>query len=1199
MGVCYLQHRIVTGLHANKIPSSGSSRMKNYHHFCNRDNEGDDCEKWKTEIRNNAKYLFLAVYVFLIITLLTVAQNLRISLINSTKIMHIKCNFISVTTAGTHFGIRHLTSCWVLIIICYLARCKNAKMHLILKNFGISRGRCFKDSGRVAKMQIFLSFWTTIINLLLIIISLPAIKNPGPDTHEKLSCLYQNVRGFVPFSGLSKKIPPLDRNKLNEFQTYVYENKPGLVLLTETWLTKEHLDNEIFPNDTYRCFRLDRSPKTHPPDPANKKKFREKGGGVLIAVRSDLNVEPKQVSITSKAEITSIELKFSNKEILCISLCYRVGTLGMPNFNEVEKHLRAIAQKKKYSKHIVLGDFNLSKTSWPEGQSTDNIEKLFIDLFGDLGLQQMICQPTHQAGRILDLLLTTRESTVREISVASQHTVCHSDHFAINFLIDSKVERVIHKRKTLNFKKANWEGLNKALNSVKWDSLIGNDESETSWKKFKVVLSSLIDKFIPTVVVKDNNHPPWYDDETFKMHKKKARLRQKYKDSELTADYENYSECRKQFKILINEKMRSYVEDESDPGLISKKFWKYLKSTSGGTRVPETISYGSRFRNNPGGQSELFNEFFCDQFSEASNYDIDIDFTHDSDFDIDFDFRKIRKLLKMVNPNKAAGPDGIHGKILKNCAVSLAYPLSLIFRTTYNSGMIPKDWKVANVVPVHKKGSKMTVENYRPISLTSLIMKVFEKLIRDELMLRCEAQLSNNQHGFLPKKSCTTQLIDFTDSVAQGLNSSIRTDIVYFDFAKAFDSVNHDIILSKLKNRFKIDGTMLKFMVNYLQNREQCVVIAGNKSGMANVRSGVPQGSILGPLLFVLFIDDMSEVVSDDTNIALYADDTKIWRRITCWADHTALQQDIDSLHQWSICNKMKFHPKKCKVVPVSPPGKGLQDLFNKIFPLRKTFFYKLDGSELEYVNEEKDLGVIVTSNFSWEQQVDALFNKASSRLGLLKRTMHFVKCQKQRRAFYLAIVRSQFEHCVQVWRPSSETQIKRLERIQRRAVKWILSEEGHSYNDMEYLSRLRDLDLLPLKERFTISDLLLFFDIYHGESCVKLPDYVKHPPQDQRCRLRQKIMPPKYIEGHKSHILSQLRQSRHDSLSLRCEIDPHCVPFKSSFFFRCVQEWNCIPSEIKELVSKNTFKEKLTEHIKNETFNFSDFEGAHESPLE
>ena len=217
---------------------------------------------------------------------------------------------------------------------------------------------------------------------------------------------------------------------------------------------------------------------------------------------------------------------------------------------------------------------------------------------------------------------------------------------------------------------------------------------------------------------------------------------------------------------------------------------------------------------------------------------------------------------------------------------------------------------------------------------------------------------------------------------------------------------------------------------------------------------------------------------------------------------------------------------------------------------------------------------------------MERLFSKASSRLGLLKRTMHFVKCPKQRKAFYLAIVRSQFEHCVQVWRPSSDSLNNKLERIQRRAVKWILSEQGHSYNDYEYLMRLRDLDLLPLKERFLTSDLLLFYDAYNDMSCVKLPSYVKHLSQNERGRLRPKIVPPQHYAGNESGLcLQEMRQSRNDCFSLKCEIEPKSPAFRSSFFFRTVQEWNRLPSEIKESVSKTLFREKLLEHIKTITF--------------
>ncbi len=197
-------------------------------------------------------------------------------------------------------------------------------------------------------------------------------------------------------------------------------------------------------------------------------------------------------------------------------------------------------------------------------------------------------------------------------------------------------------------------------------------------------------------------------------------------------------------------------------------------------------------------------------------------------------------------------------------------------------------------------------------------MKVFEKVVREELLLKCQQKLNSYQHGFLPQKSCTTQMVEYIDSLVTSINDNVRTDVIYFDFAKAFDSVNHDVILMKLKHQFGIDGTLLKFIMNYLKDRKQCVLIGGVQSGLKGVKSGVPQGSILGPLFFVLFINDMADYVSEGTKIALYADDTKMWRKIINWSDHEILQNDIDSLHSWAERNKMKFHPDKCKVLSIS-----------------------------------------------------------------------------------------------------------------------------------------------------------------------------------------------------------------------------------------------------------------------------------------
>ena len=172
--------------------------------------------------------------------------------------------------------------------------------------------------------------------------------------------------------------------------------------------------------------------------------------------------------------------------------------------------------------------------------------------------------------------------------------------------------------------------------------------------------------------------------------------------------------------------------------------------------------------------------------------------------------------LSNINPNKAMGPDKILGRILKNCSFSLSKPLPYLFTKSYYGMSIPDEWKAASVVPVHKKGSKPDVQNYRPISFTCIIMKVMEKIVRDELMAPCGHLIDPHQHGFLKNKSCTTQLVDFCDSVSLSLSSNIPSDVIYFDFAKAFDSVNHDLILTKLKSVYSIDSFLLQFISNYL-----------------------------------------------------------------------------------------------------------------------------------------------------------------------------------------------------------------------------------------------------------------------------------------------------------------------------------------------------------------------------------------------
>ncbi len=245
--------------------------------------------------------------------------------------------------------------------------------------------------------------------------------------------------------------------------------------------------------------------------------------------------------------------------------------------------------------------------------------------------------------------------------------------------------------------------------------------------------------------------------------------------------------------------------------------------------------------------------------------------------------------------------------------------------------------------------------------------------------------------------------------------------------------------------------------------------------------SGVPQGSIIGPLLFVLFINDMFSCVSEGTKIVLYADDTKIWREIITSDDHFTLQTDIDNLQAWATKNKMKFHPSKCKALSVTNKIDILHNLPCTIFN------YKLGHVYIDYVESQNDLGVTVNRKLLWKEHCDKIVNKARSKLGLLMRTCHFTLDIKQKRVFYPSIVRSIFEHCSIIWRPLSSNHLAPLDGIQKQAIKWIHGERFNHYTDSEYFEKQK-LSILPIKMKFYHNDLCLYYKIINNLIVINLP---------------------------------------------------------------------------------------------------------------
>ena len=326
---------------------------------------------------------------------------------------------------------------------------------------------------------------------------------------------------------------------------------------------------------------------------------------------------------------------------------------------------------------------------------------------------------------------------------------------------------------------------------------------------------------------------------------------------------------------------------------------------------------------------------------------------------------RVCDLLKSIPVTKACGPDGISARIVNECACELSVPLARICAMSLEQGIFPLKWKQANIVPIHKKGDKKDPQNYRSVSLLSLFSKVMERIVYEELLRHTTPALSPTQHGFLPGRSCITNLTTYLHSAWCAMSDRHQTDAIYTDFSAAFQSVSHKLLLYKLSESYSIGGKIFEWLVSYLSDREQRVIVNGKTSEWAKVKSGVPEGALLAPLLFSLFINDLPTVVASSECI-MYADDVKIYRRISFPSDCELLQGDLTNLCKWSADWRLNLNPQKCVSFTITL----------KSAPIKHT--YHINSSPLQCVGEVRDLGVMLDSKLTFSTHISSTVNKAN-----------------------------------------------------------------------------------------------------------------------------------------------------------------------------------------------------------------------------
>ena len=458
--------------------------------------------------------------------------------------------------------------------------------------------------------------------------------------------------------------------------------------------------------------------------------------------------------------------------------------------------------------------------------------------------------------------------------------------------------------------------------------------------------------------------------------------------------------------------------------------------------------------------------FFSSVFTTENLSNIPV-FNSKSDVLIDkinVSVKDMEDALRTLNVNKSSGPDGLHPRVLKELSTVLSYPLKLLFDKTIAQGKLPSQWKVAEVRPIFKKGNKTSPGNYRPVSLTPIICKIFEKFIKDSIFkhLTVNNLLSDDQYGFCGGPSCTTQLLNTINDWFSYLDKNIPVDAVYLDFRKAFDTVPHERLLNKLHG-YGVRGQLLDWIRDFLKDRSQYVTINDKSSSKIPVTSGVPQGSVLGPTLFIYFINDLPSLIT--IFIKIFADDTKAYLPILSNADRIILQKTIDDMVHWSKIWQLHFNGSKCKVLHL---GKN-----------NPCYKYTIEDDnvikDLEVTVLEKDLGVHVDPLLSFENHISITVKKVRSLSGLIIRSFSF-KTIDIMLPIYISKVRLILEYANVVWMPYKRKHIDLIESVQRHFTRYIIG-----MKEMRYEDRLKSLKLYSLEYRRFRGDMIEVFKMCHG----------------------------------------------------------------------------------------------------------------------
>ena len=886
-------------------------------------------------------------------------------------------------------------------------------------------------------------------------------------------------------------------NKFDKLKARISNSRPQIIAIVESGIQESVDSDYYFPSDAlaldgYVMHRQD-----------NEEEIR---GGILVYVHESLQtgvVTCKKITNLSSEfnECLLLEIKMPEKNIL-FGAFYRKGKSTVKN-NKCLRELINVAST-KYDSLVFCGDFNFPTIDWKGRCVTDKSvaeASRFYDCLMDCNLIQNVLEFTRKRGddepSLLDLVITEDTQTQVSPSITVDAPLGKSDHGVIQWrylvgVTGTQQAESDNEPPRLNYSKGDYKTFRKLCQDVDWNKTLGYDETKNNdidsmLEKFYSKIHEIESATIPTYTdKKKKNDPPWLKKSTLKVMKKKYHSWKRYQDTQSYHSYQKYIKDRDKASKSLRAAKKAYEEKlakecKQNP----KAFYKYAnfkqKKRANHIRLYKDSSVSNTLIANDEENANLLSRFYQSNFTDEQdapelifNAGINLLFNEQPPEAFEFNGKispnklgsittsreDICKLLKELDPFKSSSPTCIHPRLLKEAHEELSGPLVAIFNTSLIQGKVPQQWKKGFVTPIYKGDDRHMCKNYRPVTITSVLCRLLERIIKDQIVSHVVENeiLSDRQHGFRSGRSCMTNLLQALEYITTMTDLGIPVDEVFLDFAKAFDKVPHQRLLWKLK-KCGIDNTLLAWIESFVSSRTQQVRVKKSLSKQAKVLSGVPQGSILGPLLFILYINDLPNSIVSDNNI--FADDTKLYTKAGSQKDADSLQRDLDSVSNWCDIWGMKLNADKCHILHLGAKNNLYQ--------------YYVNGIALECVDAEKDLGVMISKDLKPDTHIKKCVSKANSMVGMIRRTFTNINKDMFNR-LYKVYVRPILEYCQQIWSPHLQKDIDEIEKVQRRATKLV-----KGLGDLEYEERLDELKLFRLSDRRRRGDMITVYKMING----------------------------------------------------------------------------------------------------------------------